>query len=172
MSDRKGRGLAGLQVCVVLLGCGSTKLTPVGVSQRPRAENCDFQVFAHPPARGYVEVGIIDAELSTSDVAAFRRRIQPYVCRGGGDAAIAITNGHGVYIKASVLKAVVPTTPADTARQVTEAPPYRPTTPAEAGCHYDTQCKGSRLCVRGECEDAPSAAPASPSKALAAPMAP
>ena len=33
----------------------------------------------------------------------------------------------------------------------------------DAGCHYDTQCKADRLCVKGECVPPTSSPPAAPS---------
>jgi len=56
--------------------------------------------------------------------------------QGGGDAAIALANGHGAYVKATVLKRVA----------VTDTP-----TGAQHGCQYDTQCKGDRVCESGQC---------------------
>ena len=62
----------------------------------------------------------------------------PYVCHLGGDAAVAWANGYGMYMKASVLK-----------RSAAASGP----TPnrASPGCQFDTQCKGERVCVKGEC---------------------
>jgi len=41
--------------------------------------------------------------MPTGDLAEFKQVIRPRVCEAGGDAAIAITNGGGVYLKATVI---------------------------------------------------------------------
>jgi hypothetical protein len=170
--------------CLLIWGCGSTNLTPVGAPQRPRAETCDFQIFTTAPAEGYIEVATVDVQFGAyasntfTDLTSFKSKIRPYVCRGGGDAAIAVANGYGMYIKATVLKAVASpaTATGATARAAaTVAPaPAAPSTapapaPAEAGCRYDTQCKGNRICVKGDCVDAPVTGPAAESTTPAAP---
>ena len=166
------KGVVGLGA-VLLAGCGSTNMTPNGPPQRPRAENCEFRLFTAPPAEPYTEVAAIDVQFGAygtnayTNLASFKRKIQPYVCRAGGDAAVAYANGYGMYIKATVLKALPAPAP------VAAAAAPQPAASADTGCHYDAQCKGSRICVKGECVDSPASptSAATPTTA-AAPAAP
>jgi hypothetical protein len=80
-------------------------------------------------------------------MAAFKQQISSQVCSAGGEAAIAQSNGIGAYVKATVIKYVA-------------APPLPQAVPpareaASAGCQYDTQCKGDRVCVQGACVSSP-----------------
>lgn len=98
------------------------------------------------PAGGFIEIGTVDLEPGplnrTTSLSDFKRNIRPYVCKAGGDAAVALANGLGIYIKATILKAG-----------------YSAATPSEAraspasggGCQNDMQCKGDRICVSGQC---------------------
>jgi hypothetical protein len=94
-----------------------------------------------------------------TSLSDFKDHIRENVCQLGGDAAIASANGLDRYIKASVLKRVAgePTAPVAAAA----APATK-----HGGCEFDTQCKGDRICVDGECE-APAKTPA-PAQAAAA----
>ena len=70
----------------------------------------------------------------------FKEVIERDVCQAGGDAAVAMANGSGIYIKATILKSTGGAAAANA-----------PTT--AVGCQFDTQCKGDRICVKGECTD-------------------
>jgi hypothetical protein len=91
-----------------------------------------------------VEVGTVDVHPGVwdssyaSSLDDFKKQIEPRVCEAGGDAAVALVNGGGGYVKATVLKS-------------TGAPASTQPTAATAGCQFDTQCKGDRVCVKGEC---------------------
>jgi hypothetical protein len=146
-------------------------VTPNAAPQRPRSDNCEFQTFSTPPAGGYAEVAVIDVQFGAygsnvyTDLAGFKQKIQPYVCRAGGDAALVHVNGYGMYIKATVLKAVA-------AAPVAAAPVAAPSAAApDTACHYDGQCKGDRLCVKGECVDPPAASAPTAAPSSAAPPA-
>lgn len=161
-------------------------MTRTGPAQPARALGCEFEVFTTPPP-GFVEIGAVDVNPGGygvndfRDVAAFKAKIQPYVCQAGGDAAIAYANGFGMYIKATILKrdgslpataavaeALPPPLPPPSPPQAQAAPPAPAPPPAAdpGGCRYDTQCKGDRLCVQGSCVDpatrAQSSAPVQP----------
>lgn len=136
-----------------LLGCGvETTLTRTGAKQPPRPDNCTFDMLTAPPNGGYIELGTLDLTTgATTNLGEFRSGIRPQVCRAGGDAALALANGYGVYIKATVLKRVEEAPPANGAPRL---PPPQP--PAAAGgCSFDTQCKGDRVCAQGVCVDPP-----------------
>lgn len=148
-----GNKIEGLLNCALLLAallaCGSTTMT----SSRDvpsREPDCDFEILTALPASGYHEVAVVDVQgKGLTEIADFKEEIQPSVCEAGGDAALALANGNGVYIKATVIV---------WAKQA----PAQPVAAAPAeGCKFDTQCKGDRVCVAGECRDPqPSAAPA------------
>lgn len=110
-----------------------------------RGERCSFNVFTVAPSGNYVEIGAIDVQPGAygsnafTDLASFKAEIEPEVCRAGGDAAVAFANGYGMYIKATILKSAAASSAAP--------PPHSDT----GGCRYDTQCKGDRVCQKGEC---------------------
>ena len=148
----------------LLSGCAFTTMTRTGPVYPPREPKCPFQLFTTPPWGPFVEIGVVDSGPgpgSVRDLDFFREIIQPYVCFAGGDAVIAFANGQGYYIKATILKQVAPAAPPP-------GPPAGivvPTPDPNQGCHYDTQCKGVRICVNGTCVSppaAPTTAPAAP----------
>jgi|HubBroStandDraft_6_1064221.scaffolds.fasta_scaffold754896_2 hypothetical protein len=126
---------------IVLSACDATRLTTTGPGASPPGGPCDFEILTAIPSGGYVERGVVNAHLGDygsnafSTLADFKKAIAPYVCRAGGDMAVAQANGDGIYISATILKATAaPSTP-----------------PPPAGCEFDTQCKGERVCVKGAC---------------------
>ena len=171
---------------MVFLACGSTDVTATGPKAPPRPLTCDFQILTSLPMSGYLEIGTIDVTPGGygnqfTSLSDFKDHIHEQVCQLGGDAAFASANGYGMYIKASVLKHVeVAPTPAARPVAAAEPPKSKP-----AGCEFDTQCKGDRICLEGKCvspepkasapaEAAPATPPAvssaaAPAKAAAAP---
>ena len=149
--------LASLSACA-----DSTALTRTGPEYPPRDPSCDFLAFAGRPATGFTEIGTVDIEPKSwapfIRIDDFKEEIRPYVCQAGGDAVVAYVNGHGWYIKAVVLKQVAAV--AKPAAKAAAPAPVAPVTPAAppalapaAGCQYDTQCKGERICSNGSCVD-------------------
>jgi hypothetical protein len=138
------RSLVTLGAVVALAACGTTRVTATGPGAPSKGEPCDFQLLTALPSGGYVEIGVIETQLGDygsnefSSLADFKREIAPQVCRAGGDMAVAHPNGSGIYIRATILKAT---------GAASSTPPPR------AGCEFDTQCKGDRVCVKGECAD-------------------
>jgi hypothetical protein len=134
--------------CLSVVGCASTTMTVTGPQQPSRGEHCDFRVLTAPPAAGFVEIATIDAPASgigaSTKLDDFKTHIEPYVCQAGGDAAVAWPNGLGIYVKATVLKAK---------EAAAEGQPPGPSSGQVGGCQFDTQCKGDRVCVKGECAD-------------------
>jgi hypothetical protein len=132
---------------VALSACTPTGLTATGTSAPSAGEPCAFQILTAPPSGTYVEVGVVNTHLGDfgsnafSSLADFKKKITPDVCRVGGDMAVAHANDAGIYLRATILKSASVVTP-------TAAQPV-------SGCQFDTQCKGERLCVRGECVDPP-----------------
>jgi hypothetical protein len=163
------RLVALLTLFVSLSACAdSTALTRTGPEYPPRDPSCDFLAFAAYPGTGFTEIGTIDVEPKSwapfIRIDDFKEEIRPYVCQAGGDAVIAYVNGKGWYIKAVVLKQVAaPAEPSAQTRAPVPAAPAPPLAPGPAaGCQYDTQCKGDRVCTSGVCVD-PVPAPAAPS---------
>jgi hypothetical protein len=121
---------------IALAGCGAPALTTAGPDSPASPLPCEFQLLTVTPSGGYVEKGVFQAQLGDygsnafSTLADFKREIAPYVCRVGGDIAVAHANPDGIYLRATILKATV-------------APP--------AGCAIDAQCKGQRVCLKGKC---------------------
>lgn len=133
---------------------GCTNLTKSGSPRAPRDPDCHFTMLSLPPDSGYVEVGTIDLHWSRPrDLSDFKRAIQSDVCAAGGDAAIARVNGDGQYIKATVIRRTSyrpgGAQRASAGRKGALGPAKE--APAALGCQYDTQCKGERVCVKGEC---------------------
>jgi hypothetical protein len=141
-------------------GCnfGDIQFTANGPRQPARQAGCDFQLLTTSTA-GFTEIGVVDVTVGSflpgentyGDLASFKEAISPYVCKAGGEAALAHAQNGGLYIKATVLKRMAAGVP---------TPPPLPTGPSPTlGCQFDTQCKGARLCVKGTCVDAPASAP-------------
>lgn len=150
----------GWVAALALLDCATTTGTPTGAPQTPRTADCDFDVLTAVPLTGYKEVGTVDvtpggsfSRGTTMDLREFKKQITADVCKLGGDAAMASANGFGEYMKATVLKRV-DVEPAPAAQASAEATRGR-------GCEFDTQCKGDRICVGGQCQ-APTSDAASP----------
>lgn len=179
----------GVPLAIGAAGCGSTKMTPSGPEQEARDPACEFRVFTTAPAGGYAEIAAIDVQPGGyghkmfTDIADFKEEIRPSVCQAGGDAVIAYANGYGMYIKATVLKEL-PEAAKPTVASTSGAPAAQAPSIPQDGCRYDTQCKGERVCVNGECVDptppaatappvatAPTAASAAPGSAVS-PVAP
>ena len=142
----------GWLLCVGFLGCGSTDVTATGPKAPPRPPTCDFEILTSLPMTGYHEIGTVDVSPGGygvnqfTSLSDFKDHIRESVCKLGGDAAFASANGYGMYIKASVLKQVAAPPPAPVPVAAAEAPKSKP-----AGCEFDTQCKGDRVCIDGKC---------------------
>jgi hypothetical protein len=145
---------------ITLASCsgGSTTMTMDAAHvSPPRGPRCDFQVLS-APARGFTEIGTIDIRGGDGfshrfrSIAELKEEIRPYVCRAGGDAALAWSDGDS-YTRATVLKR---------AENAIDPAPVGPNAAQDGGCKYDTQCKGDRICVAGTCQEPlmPSASPA------------
>jgi hypothetical protein len=142
-----------------------TRVTATGPWHPPKPPGCSFQMMTALPAANYTEIGVIDVtDNATRIIGRFQHQIAVDVCKLGGDAALAQANGFGYYIKATVLKYVAPPPPVGAMppppAHAAATPLAPPPPPIEntAGCHYDTQCKGDRICVEGRCTE-PAPAP-------------
>jgi len=167
--------LAPALLLAALLACGSTKMTSTGEEYPAKPANCEFKVFTTVPEGHWEEIAVIDVRSGANhtDIADFKKEIQPKACEAGGDAVIALANGDGVWIKATVLKAqgAPPAVPA-TAPPAAAQPRTAASTPASAGCQFDTQCKGERICEQGRCVMPPVQPPTTAPEAAATPTTP
>lgn len=134
---------------VVAYGCCKPKITKTGPDRPPKPPDCDFHVFTTQPEGRWVEIAVIDDASDTRNIERFKEMIAEQVCEVGGDAAMVWMNGHGQYIKATVL-AFSPPVAGPTAPPA-PAPMPSPAAASPQGCQYDTQCKGNRVCVQGKC---------------------
>jgi hypothetical protein len=114
MDARKhSRSLGALGAIVVFSACATTRLTPTGPTASAGGGPCPFQILTAPPSGAYIEVGVVNTQLGDygsnefSTLADFKKEIAPYVCRAGGDVAVAHANDAGIYIRATVLKSTV-----------------------------------------------------------------
>jgi hypothetical protein len=142
-----------------VLGCAvqtSFTLTRTGPTMPPRPENCEFEMLTAAPTGSYAELGTLDLTSGApTNLGEFRSAIRPQVCRAGGDAALAIANTFGIYLKATVLKRVDGPPPAGGAPIAGGGMPSSQPPAAPSGCSFDTQCKGDRVCAQGACVDPP-----------------
>lgn len=146
----------------MLIGCGTTNLTTTGPAQEPRPNECEFDIYTTLPEH-HVEVGTLDVEPGGyghnvyTKLDEFKNHIRPYVCRAGGDAALALANGYGMYVKATILKRNLRPKESSPEPEETFPPSLNASSPDKTGtaggCSYDTQCKGDRVCVEGKCVD-------------------
>jgi hypothetical protein len=136
-----------LVVAASVAGCAApVSLTRSGPPQPARSAKCEFQVFTAAPSGPFVEIGTLDVLYNDQKLSDFKKHIAPDVCAAGGDAVIAMANGLGFYIKATVLKIDDERATATTLTQASA-----PAAKAAGGCTFDTQCKGDRVCSKGEC---------------------
>lgn len=146
---------------LVLASCAQPRMTRTGPTQAPRPENCKYRLLTTVPAERYMELAVIDvdAAYAPKNMATFGKKIAPKVCEAGGDAVIARANGNGQWIKATVLKRLPDAPPPPQPPMPPHHAGQPPAAPAAtAGCSFDTQCKGDRICVDGKCVSPPPAA--------------
>jgi hypothetical protein len=121
---------------LALVGCEPV-LTQTGPILKPLKPDCPVRIFSVAPSAPFTELATI------SGVASLRSpeqdQLRPYVCKIGGNAAIIRWCEDG-FCGATVIKLNQPEPGSEE---------------AVAGCQYDTQCKGDRICVAGRCNDPP-----------------
>jgi hypothetical protein len=99
-----------LVALAVSSACAETRLTPAGPGTRAQDGPCSFEILTIPPGAAYVEIGVVNTQLGDygsnafSTLSDFKKEIAPYVCKAGGDAAVAYANDAGIYIRATILK--------------------------------------------------------------------
>jgi hypothetical protein len=136
-----------IAVCLAVLECGPS-LTEHGPAQNPRNPNCEFDAFKALPQQGYSVIGNLEDGVGTTyTLDAFKKRVQDQVCNAGGDAIFAFSVNSRAFNRAIILKRAGANPPSPTPTQsptpMTSAVP--PSNDSQ-GCHYDTQCKGDRIC--------------------------
>jgi hypothetical protein len=141
-------GVVALAGCYEMYPPTAFVFTPSRPALPPRAVPCDFAVLTERPQAPFVELGAIDAKLEfghrgVQTAAEFKAEVSQLVCSAGGDAVLASQGASGFYLKAAVIKF----TDASAATRPVAGVDPRPS----GGCQFDTQCKGDRVCVHGEC---------------------
>ncbi|EKT87035.1 hypothetical protein [Leptospira santarosai] len=69
-----------------------------------KPETCDFTILTILPNKPFEEIGVIENQSIVVNISDFKTMSQPYVCSQGGDAVVAFVNGHGIYIKGTIIK--------------------------------------------------------------------
>jgi hypothetical protein len=131
-----------ISAALALVGCTPT-FTQTGSAAKPLGPDCTFQVLTVSPSAPFTELGVVEHLAPDSypyqDLPALKAQIRPFVCKAGGNAAIAhMDTEKRYYDRATIIRVEEPGA-----------------TGATAGCQYDTQCKGDRICVAGRCTDPP-----------------
>ena len=106
-----------------LLGCGPTlKFNSAGAARPPKPPTCDFALLTAPPDASYEQLGTIDIQYDNTGFLdkpeLLKKKIQPQVCKAGGDAALGLANTYGTYVKATVFSSQ----PATAAAQPADVP--------------------------------------------------
>jgi len=73
----------------------------------PKPADCDFRVINLPPSGDFEEIGTLthnDGEYGDQTPYEFKVSIRADVCRAGGDLVVTEVNGHGLYVRGTVLK--------------------------------------------------------------------
>lgn len=126
------------------VSCATAQYTGTTESPvKPRADDCEFAIKSAAPADGqWEEIGVVNIDpartgtevgtIAPGTPGELRELIGADVCRGGGELVVGEVDDLGQYIRGTV---------------------YRRTGDAVAlaGCSYDTQCKGDRICDAGRC---------------------
>jgi hypothetical protein len=111
------RSLAALGAIVFLTACATTRVTATGPSAPAQDGPCSFKILTIPPSGSYSEIGVVNAQLGDygsnefATLSDFKKEIAAYVCRAGGDVAVAHANDAGIYIRATILKSTAKPTP-------------------------------------------------------------
>lgn len=110
-TGQSGRIQLALSLGVLAMGCASMSpnygLTKSVGNPTPKAANCDFTVMTVPSDRPQEQVGILDAELvpyAATTAAEFQDAVRKQVCEVGGDAVLAEINGHGRYVRGTIVR--------------------------------------------------------------------
>ncbi len=102
----------GLVGCVALLsvGCGPAFVFKAAGPERPaKPQLCEFEVVTTEPPAPQQKIGNFDIQYDNTGFIdnheTLKRKIQPHVCRVGGDAVLPHANSYGTYTKVSVFAA-------------------------------------------------------------------
>ena len=89
---------------VIMMGCAQGHFYKTGEhSYSKRALGCDFTIYTTRPNRQFNEVGFIELG-NTSTLEAVKKTASPMVCANGGNGLLVWeANGHGNYLKATVI---------------------------------------------------------------------
>ena len=98
---------------LLLVGCAAGSVYTISISATTaltaKPATCDFRVVALPPSGdGYEEIATLTPRTSSytaADPDWFKKVVREDVCRVGGDMVVTEVNGHGSYVRGTVLRA-------------------------------------------------------------------
>lgn len=109
-----------LSVFLILLSCASCSTTPkMSYSQATKKQyaaknkGCDFNIRSTMPKESFDEIGTINLTPSMygngipmlpAGADELRILIQDQVCLAGGDAVVGDVNGHGQFVRVTIVK--------------------------------------------------------------------
>lgn len=108
----------------------------------PRPLGCHFDILATRPDSEFDELGVLEPPGAAPDnVAAFRDKVMPEVCRAGGHAVLAEVNGLGRYVRGIVIRFrdYVEPTSRTGASTVREGEPQSSVDPCIAAADYEAR---------------------------------
>ena len=97
---------------VGVVGCASGPMYTMSVSATSpltaKPASCEFKVVAlAPTGDGYEEIAILSPQQPSwvaGDPDSFKKEVRSEVCRVGGDLVVTDVNGHGSYVRGTVLR--------------------------------------------------------------------
>jgi hypothetical protein len=105
------RGRLLLAIGALTVGCAAMSpnysLTKSVSNVTAKSANCDFAVVTVPSDRPQEQIGILDAELvpyAATTAAEFKDAVRNQVCQVGGDEVLAEVNGHGRYVRGTIVR--------------------------------------------------------------------
>ena len=90
---------------LLITGCTATGTfykTGEGIAES-RTEGCDFTIYTTSPKHDYIELGLIEL-VGAINLGIAKNVAAPIVCKNGGNGLLVWeADGHGHYIKATVV---------------------------------------------------------------------
>ena len=106
------------------------------------------------PSKSSGQVGCHESEIQITNVSqGFSSKTWTAVCRGKVFYCTQVNGGQYSTPQITCKEELTNTAALPPGEHASEPQPTAG--PDEAGCHFDTQCKGDRICVKGECVSPP-----------------
>ena len=111
MRARHAKCLLWLTISLSLAACARTShYTRTGNPHERRPDGCEFKVHTKAPEGRYAEIGIVNfsvlgggAKGRAQNISEARERVAEHVCKEGGNAVILQGDGHGAFVRATVI---------------------------------------------------------------------